>query len=118
MPEVASAVVPYSVAAILGIACVQVSLFAIARLLAMVAQEAVFTTPALKWVNLIIGCAAVFALLTFVVAYHLATNFGGPAALYLIAVAVVGLIIALLMRVMRELLVKATANQAELAEVI
>jgi len=121
VPEIAHLVIPYSVMAILAIACVQVALFAIAKLLSMVANDQVFTAAALRWVNTIIGAAVVFCALTLVVTIHVLWRVpggGGPAFLYLFGVLFAGTIVALLMRVMRQLLVIATANRAELAEVI
>ena len=57
-PEVAYLVVPYSAAAILFIGCGQVALLVVWRLLSLVDGGVIFTRRALRWVDVIIGCAA------------------------------------------------------------
>jgi len=120
-PEIAHLVVPYSVLGILGIACFQVALFAIARLLGMVDVDNVFSAAAVRWVNVIIWAAVAFVVLTLGVLVHMSLfvpGGGGPTFLYMIGALLAGVMAALLMLVMRELLTTATANRAELAEVI
>ena len=120
-PEVAYLVVPYSVAAILFIACGQVALLAIWRLLSLVKGGVIFTRRALRWVDVITACAAVATALgtgvlvhlVFVVgAYHLFLTLGLAACL------AGGLAFVLLMVVMRGLLESAITDRAELDEVI
>src|SRR5674476_318723 len=57
-PEVAYLVVPYSLAAILAIACGQVALLVVWRLLSLVDRGVIFTRRALRWVDVITACAA------------------------------------------------------------
>ncbi|HEX7496778.1 MAG TPA: DUF2975 domain-containing protein, partial [Candidatus Limnocylindrales bacterium] len=52
-PELAYLVVPYSVAGILAIACGQVALLVVWRLLSMVNGGVIFTRRALRWVDVI-----------------------------------------------------------------
>ena len=121
VPEVAYLVVPYSVAAILFIACGQVALLVVWRLLSMVGGGVIFTRSALRWVDVIIACGVVATALSAVVWIHMlgfVPGGGGPMGLYLVAVVVAGLAFVLLMVVMRGLLESAIADRAELDEVI
>ena len=120
-PEVAYLVVPYSVAAILFIGCGQVALLAVWRLLSMVDGGVIFTRRALRWVDVIIACAAVATVLSAGVWIHMVAfvpGSGGPMFYYLAACVACGLAFVLLMVVMRGLLLAAVADRAELDEVI
>ena len=57
--EIEHLVIPYSVAAILFIACGQVALIAIWRLLSLVTSGVIFTARALRWVDVITGSGVV-----------------------------------------------------------
>ncbi len=70
-PEVAYLVVPYSVAGILVIACGQVALLVVWRLLSLVSGGVIFTRRALRWVDVITVCAAVATVLNAGVLIHL-----------------------------------------------
>jgi Protein of unknown function (DUF2975) len=120
-PEVANLVVPYSSAAILFIACGQVALLVVWRLLSLVDGGIIFTRRAVRWVDVIIVCAAVATVLTAAVLTHMlgfVPGGGGPMIYYLTACIAGGLAFVLLMVVMRGLLLSAAANRAELDEVI
>jgi Protein of unknown function (DUF2975) len=119
-PEVAYLVVPYSVAGILVIACGQVALVAIWRLLSLVSGGVIFTRRSLRWVDVITLCGAVATALNAGVWIHLLTvHGGGPGIiLWLVASLAGGVTFVLLMIVMRGLLESAIADRAELAEVI
>lgn len=120
-PEVAYLVVPYSVAAILFIACGQVALLFVWRLLSLVDRGVIFTRRALRWVDAIIACAVVATLLTAGVLIHMLAvvpGGGGPMIYYLGACLVAGLAFVLLMIVMRGLLETAIADRTELDETI
>ena len=119
-PEIGYLVVPYSVAGILVIACVQVALLVIWRLLSMIGGGVIFTRRALRWVDVIILCGAVATVLNAVVWIHLLTvHGGGPGIiLWLVASLSGGLTFVLLMVVMRGLLELAIADRTELDEVI
>ncbi|MFN8519196.1 MAG: DUF2975 domain-containing protein [Chloroflexota bacterium] len=122
MPEVAHLVVPYSVAAVLFVGCGQVALLATWRLLSLVRRDAIFTSHALRWVDLVIGCGVVATALTAVVLAQMLFWFipggAGPVTFYLGAVVVAGAMFVLLMLVMRGLLQTAIADRTELDEVI
>ena len=120
-PEVEYLVIPYSVAAILFIGCGQVALLVVWRLLSMVDGGVIFTRRALRWVDVIIACAAVATVLSAGVWIHMVAfvpGGGGPTFYYLAACVAVGLAFVLLMVVMRGLLVSAIADRTELDEVI
>ena len=120
-PEVAYLVVPYSVAAILFIACGQVALLVVWRLLSMIGGGVIFTRRALRWVDVIIACGVVATALSAVVWIHMLSfvpGGGGPMGVYLVACVVAGLAFVLLMVVMRGLLESAIADRTELDEVI
>ena len=119
-PEVAHLVVPYSVAGILFIACVQVALLVVWRLLSMVNGGVIFTRRALRWVDVITACAAVATVMCTGPMIHLLffVGVGGPLILWLAACLAGGLAFVLLMVVMRGLLESAIADRTELDEVI
>jgi hypothetical protein len=121
VPEVAYLVVPYSVAAILFIVCVQVALLVVWRLLSLVDGGVIFTRRALRWVDVIIACAVVATVLSAGVWIHMlrfVPGGGGPMSLYMVACIAGGLAFVLLMVVMRGLLELAIADRTELDEVI
>ena len=120
-PEVDYLVVPYSVAAILFIACVQVALLVVWRLLSLVGGGVIFTRSALRWVDVIIACAVVATVLSVGVLIHMlgfVPGGGGPTIYFMLACIAGGLAFVLLMIVMRGLLVSAIADRTELDEVI
>ncbi len=121
VPEVAYLVIPYSMAAILFIACGQVALVAVWRLLSFVGERIIFTRRAVRWVDVIIACAAVAATLTAIVLVHMlgfVPSGGGPTVYLLVVCIALTLAFVLLMIVMRGLLEAATADRAELDWVI
>lgn len=121
-PEGATATT-YAVLGILGVVCVQVSMGAVWMLLGMVERDAIFTSKAFRWIDLIIGAAGAATLLAFGTAVHLMfapmseMDFLG---LWLPTVACTGagVCFILLMAVMRGLLRKATDLETEMAEVV
>src|SRR5664280_2036382 len=120
-PEVAYLVVPYSLAGILFIACGQVALLVVWRLLSMVNGGVIFTRRALLWVDVITACATVATVLSAGVLIHMldfVPGGGGPMVYYLAACVAGGLAFVLLMVVMRGLLESAIADRTELDEVI
>ena len=120
-PEVEYLVVPYSVAGILFIACGQVALLVVWRLLSLVNGGVIFTRRALRWVDVITACAAVATVLSAGVLIHMlgfVPGGGGPMIYYLAACIAGGLAFVLLMVVMRGLLESAIADRTELDEVI
>ena len=119
-PEVGYLVVPYSAAGILVIACGQVALLVVWRLLSMVSRGVIFTRRALRWVDVITICGAVATILNAGVWIHLLTvHGGGPGIiLWLVASTACGIAFVLLMGVMRGLLASAIAGRTELDEVI
>ena len=107
VPEVAYLVVPYSVAAILFIACVQVALLVVWRLLSLVDGGVIFTRRALRWVDAIIACAVVATVLSAGVLVHMlrfVPGGGGPTIYFMIACIAGGMAFVLLMIVARGLL--------------
>ena len=120
-PELAYLVVPYSVAGILVVACGQVTLLVVWRLLSLVEGGVIFTRRALRWVDVITACGAVATVLSAGVLLHLIAVVGAHNATIVVALAGVlagGLAFVLLMVVMRGLLESAIADRAELDEVI
>lgn len=118
---------PYVVASILGVACVQVALGAIWMLLSMVERDAIFTRSAFRWVDTIIGAAVVATVIALAAAVHLTLDtIPSPddgmdvegALLAALACGAVGAAFCMLMVIMRTLLGKAMDMRTELAEVI
>jgi len=119
-PELAYLVIPYSVAGILVIGCVQVALFVVWRLLSLVSGGLIFTPRAVRWVDAITICAAVATVLSAGVMVHLLffVGVGGSLIYWLAAFLAGGLAFVLLIVVMRSLLESAIADRTELDEVI
>ncbi len=120
-PEVAYLVVPYSVAGILFIGCIQVALLVVWRLLSLVDGGVIFTPRALRWADVITACAAVATVLSSGVLIHMlgfVPGGGGPMIYYLGACVAAGIAFVLLTLVIRGLLVSAIADRTELDEVI
>lgn len=120
-PEVAHLVIPYSVVAVLAIACIQVALGVLWRLLGLVSGGVIFTPRALRWVDVITCCAIAFTLLVAGVLVHLVgvVQVGGPGVVLVLAASVAsGTALVLLMVVMRGLLKVSIAYRNELDAVI
>lgn len=120
-PEFQRLVVPYSVLAILAIACIQSALAMVWKLLSLTTRGEVFTARALPWVDAIIISAAVATLLALAVLIHVIgiVQTGGPGVLLaLLGSVAAGSGLVLLMTVLRGLLKSATEYRSELAEVI
>lgn len=115
------AVVPYAIAGILLVACVQVVLTSTWMLLRRVQHDAIFERNALRWVDAIVVAVVVATTLVAGVAVHIlgVIGTGGPGVvLALGGLLVVGVAATLLMLVMRGLLVGATGLRTELAAVV
>ncbi|MFF3484671.1 DUF2975 domain-containing protein [Streptomyces sp. NPDC002701] len=126
-PPYAPFAAPYVAVAIVGVACVQVALGAVWMLLTMVERDAIFTSRAFRWVDVVIGSSLVATLLAAGVAGHLAVAdipspddgmeligaFGAA-----MATVGVGVAFAMLTVIMRGLLRKATDLQTEIAAVV
>ncbi|MDA8201614.1 MAG: DUF2975 domain-containing protein [Chloroflexi bacterium] len=120
-PALAYLVLPYSVAGILVIACGQVALLVVWRLLSLIEGGVIFTRSALRWVDAITACGAVATALSAGALVHLLAFVGAHNATLVAALAVVlagGLAFVLLTVVMRGLLESAIAARTELDEVI
>ncbi len=120
-PEVADVAVPYAGVGILVIACIEVALLAVWRLLSLVNSGIIFTGRALRWVDVITACAVIATVLTAGVLGHLlvVVRIGGPGALLGLAACLAGgVAFVLLMVVMRGLLGTAIADRTELDQVI
>ena len=106
---------------IVVVACVQVAIVAIWRLLDLVREDAIFDERAFRWVDVVVRCGACATAIAFGVAVYLtfvATE-GAPFVLFgLVGVIVVGAALTLLMVVMRTLLRKATELEADLVGVV
>jgi hypothetical protein len=121
-------VIAYTTVAILGIACIQIGLFAMWQLLAMISSGAIFSIKAFRWLDAIIGASLGATVLAFGMTLHLTFNvvpFSREStmdALSALGGSIVcvgaGLVFAMLMTIMRGLLRKATDLEAEMAEVV
>lgn len=120
-PELAYLAVPYAIAMIVVLVCVQIALIAVGKLLAMVEHGWIFDPEALRWVDVIIVSAAAATVITVATVTHLISwvGVGGPFAVLVQAVSLVGGVsFVLLMIVMRGLLASATVLKSEMAEVV
>jgi hypothetical protein len=112
-------------AAIIGVACVQVMLVAGWMLLGMIDRDAIFSTKAFRWIDVIIGAALAGVLLSLAVTVCFFVFDSGidemafiGAMLGLASCIGAGSAFAMLMVIMRGLLRKATELKSEMAEVI
>ncbi len=105
-PEIGYLVVPYSAAGILVIACGQLALLAVWRLLSMISGGVIFTRRALRSVDVIASCGAVATVLNAGAwIYVLVVHGGGPGIILWLAASLAGgVAFVLLMIVMRGLL--------------
>ncbi|PRX99716.1 DUF2975 domain-containing protein [Allonocardiopsis opalescens] len=126
-PPYAPLEVPYVTLAVIGVACVQVALIAVWQLLGMVGRDAIFTSRAFLWVDVIIGATVVATLLTGGVTVHLFfADIPSPAdgmdllSAFLAAAMTTGggVALTMLLVLMRGLLRKATDLQTEISEVV
>ncbi|MFA4841551.1 MAG: DUF2975 domain-containing protein [Agrococcus sp.] len=120
LPAAAPLQLPGIVGCVAIVACVQVALLALWRLLSLVAHERIFDPSAFRSVTaIIVSAAAAAALFAAALVILSAANAVPPSVGALL---VVGLLtsggIALVVTVMRELLRKATELEHELAEVV
>lgn len=121
VPEVAYLRIPYLIATIAMVGCVQVALVAVWMLLGRVRRRIIFDAGALRWVDTIIGAGVAVSLIALGIFVHLTAfvNAGPPVVvLALSATVTVGLAVTLLVVVMRGLLQQATTLEGELAEVV
>lgn len=121
--ELPSVGLPYTVAGIAVIACVEAILVAVWMLLSMVRRDAIFTERAFRWVDVIIGAAAVATSIALALGIHcyfvVEPILDAPGLILMSLIAtVLGTAFVLLMLVMRGLLRTATSLQAELTEVV
>ncbi|WP_030160431.1 DUF2975 domain-containing protein [Glycomyces sp. NRRL B-16210] len=124
-PAYAPYQVPYTIAGIVGIACIQVVLVAAWVLLGMIERDAIFSARAFRWVDVIIGATVAASLTAASVTVHLLfSDIPAPEMELIGAVGATGLCaaagatFAMLLFIMRGLLRKATELQAEMAEVV
>jgi Protein of unknown function (DUF2975) len=118
------AAAPLQLPGILGcvaiVACVQVALVALWRLLSLVAHERIIDASAFRWVTAIIAAAAAAAALFAAALATLSVANAMPPSVG--ALLVIGLLtsggVALVVTVMRELLRKATQQKGELAAAV
>jgi Protein of unknown function (DUF2975) len=114
-PDVADVRVPVIVITVLGIVTIQVTVVCVWRLLTMVRRGTVFSHAAFRYVDVVIGAVAAASLLTFGLGVTLAPGEAvAPGIVLLIGgagVLVAG--IALIVLVLRMLLAKAVARDAE-----
>ena len=107
--------VPVVVIMLLGIVTIQVTMVCVWRLLTMVRRGTVFSHAAFRYVDVVIGAAAVASLLTFWLGFTLAPGEAVPPGIVLLiggaAVLIGGVVLIVL--VLRTLLAQAVARDAE-----
>lgn len=97
-PEVAHLVVPYSAAAIVFVACLQVALLVAWRMVWLSVHGRGRTRGAVRCSSVIVACAAIATVLTIGVAVHVMLNTpGGPAVLFIYLTAIIGTVVTLLL---------------------
>lgn len=119
-PELAGLQVPGIVIAVLFLACVEVVMLCVWRLLSMVGEQNIFSSDAFRWVDLILASIIAATLLIAVAGVLLfSAGVANPSVQLLCALGiVVGSGLALLVGVMRGLLTNAAQLQHDLSEVV
>ncbi|MER5873435.1 DUF2975 domain-containing protein [Streptomyces sp. NPDC002044] len=126
-PPYAPYAVPYTAAAIVGVACVQIVLAAAWKLLGMVERDAIFSSAAFRWLDVIIGSTVAATVLALAVGCHLMladvpSPDDGMELIGALAAATgtagIGACLVMLFVIMRGLLSKAHTMKSELAEVV
>ena len=118
-PEMAYLRWPLTVFSIVEVACVQVVIVCTWKLLAMVADDSIFSEAAFGWVDgIVYAVATAWTLLTagFLYVGFRADDPGLPLLLFLLVV--VGAVLGLLILVLRALLRQATSLRADMEAVI
>lgn len=111
--------VAYAALGVGAIACAEVVLVAIGKLLSMVRRDAIFDERAFRWVDVIAIAGLVAAVLVAALLVHAGEIDDSPGLGGIgLGVAVVGVAFVLLMSVMRGLLRSATVLRRELDEVV
>lgn len=114
--------VPIVVLGVALAACVEAALIAVWVLLSMVRRDAIFTSRAFRWVDVIIGAGIVATLLVCgfgIPVIGVGVRDDAPGLIAIVGgLVVAGVAFVLLMIVMRGLLRSATAMQTELSEVV
>lgn len=114
-----SARIALSIFVALGLACVQVAIVAVWRLVSLVRQNTVFSPASFRWVDLIIAAIVTAAAFVLLAGYVVAEVDDAPGLILMTAV--LALLIAgvgLVVYVQRMLLVQATGFSTELEAVI
>ncbi len=119
-PEVADMRWPILRLSIAGLVCVQVGIVCTMLLLGLTLDGDVFSRPALRWVDTIIGSFLAGSLVCLLTVFYLSSSVNGPPLLVFMLLLgfVGGFGLALLMWVMRTLLVQATTLRREMEAVI
>lgn len=117
-PEASFLEVPLMVLGLAAVACVQVAVVCVMALLGRVDQERIFDSSAVRYVDVFITATALASALVLGAGVLVSATVGSPAWVLGALLALVGAGVALLMVQMRALLHHATAQHAELAEVV
>lgn len=119
-PQHAALRIPYLAVCIAVVLGFEIAMVAVWRLLSMTASGQVFSDRALRWVDLIIWCAAADTVLAIGLLVHMVVASVGPFMVSALMAAgiVFGVAFTLLMLVMRGLLIVATSQHDELEAVI
>ena len=119
-PEAEFLMVPGDVIAVVFLACMQIVLICVWRLLSMVRESSIFSEAAFAWVDIILGAVVLATLLILGSLIGLMVLNMVPPAAFILGVlgTVIGSGLALLVVVMRGLLHTASRLEQDLAEVV
>ena len=119
-PEVDNLQIPITVLAVLVVACIDVVLLCIWKLLSMVHEDSIFSRKSFRYVNMIVGALLTVAalLITILVVLMLVAQAGGPGVMLSLLAGIAGsTAVALVVMVMCGLLKKASQQESYRAEV-
>ena len=118
-PDLAYLRWPLTAITVFWVLCVQVVIVATWRLLRMVEQDRIFTDPAMRWVDAIIGAIAAAWIVLLGVFVYVGAHADDPGAPMVLLLMLIGLsVLGLLMIVMRALLRQATTLRTDMQAVI
>ena len=119
--EVKDLVLPYSVAAVLAVACIQICLIGVWRIVESVFQSTFYRKSTARWINLLRYFSVAGAVIPGVVTAHLLffVHIGGPGVVIAFAAAIIGGTASyLLLTIMRRIFLEAKENHDELSRVV
>ena len=118
-PDLAYLRWPLTAASVFWLLCIQVVIVCVWKLLTLVANDRIFTTESMVWVNATVGSIVAAWVVLAGAFFYVVPRSDDPALPFLIVLVLVGVaVVGLLMVVMRSLLEQATSLRTDMEAVI